>query len=75
MDEEKAVKNALRYIRAKPELVAFVRDFDELAYFTLSTDLRFREICDANGDNHSGSSLEWCLRCCQRQLQNVLVRG
>ena len=71
MDEWEAVKNALRYIRAKRERVAFVRDFDELEYFVLSPDPRFREICHAIGEDHNEISLEWCLRCCQRELQLI----
>lgn len=69
MDEKKALRNALAFIQKRTDLIAFVRDFDEIEYFVCSSDPRFREIERAIGDVHSGSSLEWCLRCCQREFQ------
>ena len=66
MNGQQAVQNALAYIRSKPELVTFVRDFDRNSGFMFSSDPRVREIDDAVlADGHSGGSFEWCLRRCQ----------
>ena len=70
MDETKALKDALAFIRTNHALVAFVRDFDESKYFFLSIDPRFNEIETNIGGVHSGSSLEWCLRRCQHILRS-----
>lgn len=67
---DKCVENALRYIRSKPELVSFVRDFDENMGFMFSSDARLRDIDNAlDSDGHSGASFACCLRECQRILR------
>ena len=71
MDGPQAVQNALTYIRSKPELITFVRDYDRNLGFLFSSDPRVREIDDAVvSDGHSGASFEWCLRRCQNILSN-----
>lgn len=64
-----SVENALRYIRSKPELVAFVRDFDSEGGFLWCSDPRLKEIDYAvDSDGHSSATFAWCMRACQRIL-------
>ena len=65
------VKRALVYIRSKPELIEFVRDFDEPTGFMFSSDARVTEIDEAlDSDGHSGASFACCLRVCQQTLRD-----
>ena len=64
-----SVENALRYIRSKPELVSFVRDFDSEGGFSYSSDPRLKDIDYAvDSDGHSNATFAWCMRACQRIL-------
>ena len=67
---DSCVQTALAYIRSKPELVPFVREFDEPNGFMFSSDPRVKDIDYAlEKDGHSGASFTWCMRQCQRILK------
>ena len=64
------VQNMLAFIKTKPELVKFVRDFDEPNGFLFSRSPYVNEIdYGVDQDGHSGASLAYCLRACQHILR------
>jgi len=69
MNEQQSVQNMLNYIKTKPELVKFVREFNDPMGFLFSKSPYVAEIDYAvDSDGHSGSSFSWCMRQCQAIL-------
>ena len=68
----KSIKNALNIIEEKPDLVDFIKNFDEEGGFMFCFDKRLFEIYNQlETDGHSGSSFALTMRCCQNILNGT----
>jgi hypothetical protein len=76
----KCVNEAIGFLRTRPDLAVFVRDFsDNETGFMWSKDPRMQELGDgieaASPGVHSGASFACCLRACQARLQKEAMQS